>query len=136
QTGLVNGVLSEIIADTPSLDPGVFNVFTESGPHGRSAGADPVAVWRDDVEPGLARSGGYRRIGEIRATTYRGRAAADMEWLAEGDGTRVRTFGRGFLLGDGRSFSLRWTAPAGDWDDTANERALAAFLGTFREEAP
>ncbi|MEV4045064.1 aldehyde dehydrogenase family protein, partial [Streptomyces sp. NPDC049744] len=31
QTGLVNGVLSEIIADTPSLDPGVFNVFTESG---------------------------------------------------------------------------------------------------------
>ncbi|MER8073410.1 aldehyde dehydrogenase family protein [Streptomyces sp. NPDC094034] len=31
QTGLVNGLLSEIIADTPSLDPGVFNVFTESG---------------------------------------------------------------------------------------------------------
>ncbi|WP_432182942.1 serine/threonine protein kinase [Streptomyces tendae] len=102
--------------------------------YSRSAGADPVAVWRDDVEPGLARSDGYRRIGEIRATTYRGRAAADMEWLARDDGSRVRTFGRGFLLGGGRSFSLRWTTPAGDWDDTANERALAAFLGTFRED--
>ncbi|MEU1875219.1 protein kinase [Streptomyces sp. NPDC019793] len=130
--------------DTSRVPGGAYRVvFGASGDprtltvtHGRSAGTDPVAVWRDDVEPGLARSGGYRRIGEIRATTYRGRAAADMEWLAEGDGTRVRTFGRGFLLGDGHSFSLRWTTPAGDWDDTANERALAAFLGTFREEAP
>lgn len=97
------------------------------------AGADPVAVWREDVEPGLERSGDYRRIGAIRATTYRGREAADMEWVARDDGARLRTFGRGFLLGDGRSFSLRWTTPAADWDDTANERALAAFLGTFRE---
>ncbi|MFE2462207.1 serine/threonine-protein kinase [Streptomyces sp. NPDC059402] len=101
--------------------------------YSRRAGDDPVAVWRDDVEPGLARSGGYRRIGDIRATTYRGREAADMEWLARDDGARVRTFGRGFLLGGGRSFSLRWTTPAGDWGDTGNERALAAFLGTFRE---
>ncbi|MFB7084435.1 serine/threonine protein kinase [Streptomyces sp. NPDC056296] len=99
------------------------------------AGADPVAVWREDVEPGLERSGDYRRIGEIRATTYRGREAADMEWVARDDGTRVRTFGRGFLLGGGRSFSLRWTTPAGDWDDTANEQALDAFLKTFREDS-
>ncbi|MFH8976958.1 serine/threonine protein kinase [Streptomyces sp. NPDC017890] len=97
------------------------------------AGADPVAVWRDDVEPGLERSGEYRRIGEIRATTYRGQEAADMEWVAQDGGARLRTFGRGFLLGGGRSFSLRWTAPADDWDDTVNERALAAFLKTFRE---
>lgn len=103
--------------------------------YSRRAGADPVVVWRDDVEPGLARSDGYRRIGEIRSTTYRGRAAADMEWLVRDDGTRLRTFGRGFLLGGGRSFSLRWTTPAGDWDDSANERALAAFLGTFRDGA-
>ncbi|WND39313.1 serine/threonine-protein kinase [Streptomyces sp. BB1-1-1] len=99
------------------------------------AGEDPVAVWRDDVEPGLERSGDYRRIGEIRATTYRGREAADMEWVARDDDTRVRTFGRGFLLGGGRSFSLRWTTPADDWDDSANEQALTAFLGTFREDA-
>ncbi|MFJ8145640.1 serine/threonine-protein kinase [Streptomyces sp. NPDC096048] len=99
------------------------------------AGADPVAVWRDDVEPGLERSGDYRRIGGIRATTYRGREAADMEWVARDDGTRVRTFGRGFLLGGGRSFSLRWTTPAGDWDAMANEQALAAFLKTFREDS-
>ncbi|MEU5740578.1 serine/threonine-protein kinase [Streptomyces tendae] len=127
--------------DTARVPDGAYRVvFGASGDprtlavtYSRSAGADPVAVWRDDVEPGLARSDGYRRIGEIRATTYRGRAAADMEWLALDDGSRVRTFGRGFLLGGGRSFSLRWTTPAGDWDDPANERALAAFLGTFRE---
>lgn len=130
--------------DTSRVPGGAYRVvFGASGDprtlavtYSRSAGADPVAVWRDDVEPGLARSDGYRRIGEIRATTYRGREAADMEWLARDDGARVRTFGRGFLLGGGRSFSLRWTTPAGDWGDTANERALAAFLGTFREDVP
>ncbi|MFI1754038.1 serine/threonine-protein kinase [Streptomyces sp. NPDC020571] len=129
--------------DTSRVPDGAYRVvFGASGDprtlavtYSRSAGTDPVAVWRDDVEPGLARSDDYRRIGEIRATTYRGRAAADMEWLAGDDGTRVHTFGRGFLLGGGRSFSLRWTTPAGDWDDTANERALAAFLATFREDA-
>ncbi|MFJ1661293.1 serine/threonine-protein kinase [Streptomyces anthocyanicus] len=129
--------------DTASAPGGAYRVvFGASGDrrtlavtYSRRAGADPVVVWRDDVEPGLARSDGYRRIGEIRATTYRGRAAADMEWLVRDDGTRLRTFGRGFLLGGGRSFSLRWTTPAGDWDDSANERALAAFLGTFRDGA-
>ncbi|MFJ6074586.1 serine/threonine-protein kinase [Streptomyces sp. NPDC093065] len=129
--------------DTARVAGGAYRVvFGASGDprtlavtYSRRAGDDPVAVWRDDVEPGLERSGGYRRIGDIRATTYRGREAADMEWLARGDGTRIRTFGRGFLLGGGRSFSLRWTTPAGDWDDSANERALAAFLGTFREGA-
>ncbi|MBC2905678.1 protein kinase domain-containing protein [Streptomyces cupreus] len=95
-------------------------------------GPDPVAVWRD-VEPGLKQGGDYRRIGEIRATTYRGRNAAEMEWLADADGTRVRTFGRGYLLGGGRGYSLRWTAPAADWDDADNREALAAALRTFKE---
>ncbi|WP_432748070.1 aldehyde dehydrogenase family protein [Streptomyces sp. JH002] len=45
QTGPVNGVLSEIIADTSSLEPGVFNVFTESG----NAGA-PEFVSSPDVD--------------------------------------------------------------------------------------
>ncbi|MFD6187989.1 serine/threonine-protein kinase [Streptomyces sp. NPDC060275] len=128
--------------DTSSAPGGAYRVvFGATGDprtlavtYSRRAGTDPVAVWRDDVEPGLARSDGYRRVGEIRATTYRGREAADMEWLVRDDGTRVRTFGRGFLLGGGRSFSLRWTTPAGDWDDSANERALAVFLKTFRED--
>ncbi|MEV8123668.1 serine/threonine-protein kinase [Streptomyces sp. NPDC085944] len=127
--------------DTARVPDGAYRVvFGASGDprtlavtYSRRAGDDPVAVWRDDVEPGLARSGDYRRIGDISATTYRGREAADMEWLARDDGARVRTFGRGFLLGGGRSFSLRWTTPAGDWGDTENERALAAVLGTFRE---
>ncbi|MFI6936270.1 serine/threonine protein kinase [Streptomyces sp. NPDC050287] len=97
-------------------------------------GPDPVAVWRDDVEPNLKQEDSdYRRIGEIRATTYQGRKAADMEWLADdSDGTLVRTFGRGFLIGEGRSFSLRWTTPAADWNDSANQEALDTFLRTFR----
>ncbi|MEU8651903.1 serine/threonine-protein kinase [Streptomyces sp. NPDC048737] len=95
-------------------------------------GPDPVAVWREDVEPGLRKAGGFERIGAIEATTYQGYEAADMEWLVDVDGTRVRTFGRGFLLGGHRGFSLRWTTPAADWDATANRRALDAFLTTFR----
>ncbi|MFH8662478.1 serine/threonine protein kinase [Streptomyces afghaniensis] len=95
-------------------------------------GPDPVAVWRDEVEPSLERSGDYRRIGEIRATTYQGREAADMEWTADVDGTRLHTFGRGFLLGEGRSFSLRWTTPDADWEDETNQQALRTFLKTFR----
>ncbi|WP_079189133.1 serine/threonine protein kinase, partial [Streptomyces kebangsaanensis] len=63
------------------------------------AGPDPVVVWRDDVEPSLERQGAYRRIGDIRATTYQGLRAADMEWLSGTGNGRVRTFGRGFLLG-------------------------------------
>ncbi|MGC0208923.1 serine/threonine protein kinase [Streptomyces levis] len=95
-------------------------------------GPDPVAVWRDEVEPNLRRSGDYERIGEIRATTYQGREAADMEWTADDGGTRVHTFGRGFLLGGGRSFSLRWTTPDADWKDEANSQALRTVLATFR----
>jgi serine/threonine protein kinase len=96
------------------------------------AGPDPVAVWRDDVEPVLKQTAGFKRIGDIEATTYQGYKAADMEWLSDVDGTQVQTFGRGFLIGGGRSFSMRWTTPAADWDDTANRQALNTFLKTFR----
>ncbi|MEV3973139.1 protein kinase [Streptomyces sp. NPDC050698] len=114
-------------------------VFGAAGDHRTLAvtfsarvGPDPVAVWRDDVEPHLKREDGYDRIGTIRATTYQGREAADMEWTAVVDGTRVHTYGRGFLLGGGRGFSLRWTTPDAEWDDTANQEALRAFFRTFR----
>ncbi|MES9525600.1 serine/threonine-protein kinase [Streptomyces capoamus] len=95
-------------------------------------GPDPVAVWRDDVEPGLARLPGYHRVGSVRAVTYQGHRAADLEWLAGSGNTRTHTFGRGFLLGGTRGFSLRFTAPAARWDDTADRLALKTFLGTFR----
>ncbi|CAL9646154.1 serine/threonine-protein kinase [Streptomyces sp. Tu 3180] len=95
-------------------------------------GSDAVAVWRDDVEPRLERSGGYERIGSIRARTYQGREAADMEWYAEAGGSRVRTFGRGLLLGGGRGFSLRWTTPAAGWEEPASREALRTVLRTFR----
>lgn len=95
-------------------------------------GPDPVAVWRDDVQPGLEAQGDFERIGEIEATTFRGFKAADMQWLSEKDGTRVRTFGRGFLIEDHRGFSLRWTAPEADWDDPDNREALEVVLRTFK----
>ncbi|MGW2788265.1 serine/threonine protein kinase, partial [Streptomyces populi] len=94
----------------------------------------PVAVWRDDVEPSLQQEEGYRRIGAIQATTYQGYRAADMEWAVVDDGTPLRTFGQGLLLGGGRSFSLRWTTPAADWDRKANRQALETFLRTFRPD--
>ncbi|WP_199821895.1 serine/threonine-protein kinase [Streptomyces sp. XY152] len=104
--------------------------------YGTRVGSDAVAVWRDDVEPRLERSeDGYERVGGIRATTYQGREAADMEWYATVDGTRVRTFGRGFLLGGGRGFSLRWTTPAADREEPASREALRTFLRTFRPAA-
>ncbi|MFG2352278.1 protein kinase [Streptomyces sp. NPDC048521] len=96
-------------------------------------GPDPVAVWRDDVEPGLSRLPGYRRVGDVRATTYQGHEAADIEWLAGSGEERVHTFGRGFLLGGRRGFSLRFTTPAATWGDAANRLALKTFLQTFRE---
>ncbi|MFF7132089.1 serine/threonine protein kinase [Streptomyces sp. SAI-126] len=99
--------------------------------YSKAVGDDAVAVWRDDVEPGLRDNPGYERLGDIRATTYQGREAADMQWVEEVDGTRVRTFGRGFLIGGGRGYSLRWTTPAADWADTANRQALDTFLSTL-----
>ncbi|MFJ3670975.1 serine/threonine protein kinase [Streptomyces sp. NPDC090106] len=98
--------------------------------------AGPVAVWRDDVEPGLKESADYRRLGAIRSTTYQGNEAADMEWLDTVDGTRVHTLGRGFLLGDGIGYSLRWTTPAAEWNDTANQETLTTILRTFRVPSP
>ncbi|MFE6823164.1 serine/threonine protein kinase [Streptomyces sp. NPDC057690] len=100
--------------------------------YSESAGPDPVAVWREDVEPNLKKDDGFRRLGAIEATTYQGYKAADMEWLVDVDGAPVRTFGRGFLLGGQRSFSLRWTTPAADWGKGANREALDTFLRTFR----
>lgn len=98
----------------------------------KAVGTDPVAVWRDDVEPDLKDHPGFERLGDIRATTYQGHKAADMQWIEQVDGTRVRTFGRGFLIGDGRGYSLRWTTPAADWSDAANQKALDTFLSTLR----
>jgi len=45
QTGLVNGLLSELVAATPSLPPGVLNIFTESANEGA-----PLLVSSPDVD--------------------------------------------------------------------------------------
>ncbi|MGW7243347.1 serine/threonine protein kinase [Streptomyces sp. NPDC054804] len=123
------------VAYRVTFGPGGDDPHTLAVTHSTQAGPDPVAVWRDDVEPQLQQLDGYRRIGRIKATTYQGYKAADMEWLSGTGADQVRTFGRGFLLGGGRSFSLRITAPAATWDDAANTLALKTFLATFRPSA-
>lgn len=100
--------------------------------YSEALGPDPVAVWRDDVQPLLEQQAGFERIGDIEATTYQGYEAADMQWLSEKDGTHVRTLGRGFLIGDHRGYSLRWTTPEDDWDDPDNREALDVVLRTFK----
>ncbi|WP_339133373.1 serine/threonine protein kinase [Streptomyces sp. f51] len=95
-------------------------------------GPDPVAVW-SALEPNLrAVSTGYERVGAIQPVTYRGLKGADMEWYSVSGGVRMRTLGRGFLIGGHRGFSLRWTTPADDWDSAANRRALKVFFDSFR----
>ncbi|MCG7209683.1 serine/threonine protein kinase [Streptomyces arenae] len=115
-----------------TFGPGGDDPRTLAVTYSTQAGPDPVAVWRQDVEPQLERLDGYQRIGEITATTYQGYRAADMEWLSGTGADRLHTFGRGFLLGGGRSYSLRITAPAADWNDTADQLATKTFLTTFR----
>ncbi|MFJ8794439.1 serine/threonine protein kinase [Streptomyces sp. NPDC102462] len=112
--------------------PGGSDPRTLAVTYSRRLGPDPVAVWRDDVQPGLERAGGFRRIGAIRATTYQGYEAADMEWLSGTGRDRVRTFGRGFLLGGHHGYSLRFTTAAGAWDAADSRSALDTFLRTFR----
>jgi serine/threonine protein kinase len=95
-------------------------------------GPDPVAVW-SAKEPNLrAVITGYERVGAIRPVTYRGMKGADMEWYSVVGGVRMRTLGRGFLIGGNRGFSLRWTTPADDWDTAANRQALKVFFDSFR----
>ncbi|MGW3952038.1 serine/threonine-protein kinase [Streptomyces sp. NPDC004752] len=112
--------------------PGGSDPRTLSVTYSERLGPDPVAVWRDDVQPGLERLGGFRRIGTIRATTYQGYEAADMEWLSGTGSERLRTFGRGFLIGGHRGYSLRFTTADGAWDSADSRSALDTFLRTFR----
>ncbi|WP_217552015.1 serine/threonine-protein kinase [Streptomyces sp. GbtcB6] len=123
------------VAYRVTFGPGGDDLRTLAVTYSTQASPDPVAIWRDDVEPGLEKLDGYQRIGEIKATTYQGHKAADMEWLSGTGADRVHTFGRGFLLGGGRSFSLRITTSAAAWDDAADKLAMKTFLETFRGSA-
>ncbi|WP_432587945.1 serine/threonine protein kinase [Streptomyces sp. HD1123-B1] len=94
---------------------------------------DPVEVWKSLV-PSLEKlTPGFQRIDEIRRVDYRDWKAADMTWSSAVGGDPFRTFGRGFLVGGGRGFSIRWTTPADEADSTENERALGIFLKSFAE---
>ncbi|CAL9355917.1 hypothetical protein SUDANB96_00566 [Streptomyces sp. enrichment culture] len=124
-TTRVADLASRVVLGAPG-DPRTLTVT-----HSERVGPDPVAVWRG-VEQQLRTAGGFRRIGAIAPRTYQGREAADMQWLSTAPGSRLRTFGRGVLLGGGRGYSLRWTTPAAAWDSAGNRAALAAVLRTFR----
>ncbi|MFJ3307132.1 serine/threonine protein kinase [Streptomyces sp. NPDC086549] len=115
-----------------TFGPGGDDPRTLAVTYSEDAGPDPVAVWRDDVQPNLARQDGFQRIGAIKATTYQGYKGADMEWFSGSGSARLRTFGRGFLIGGHHSFSLRFTTPADAWDTAADRLALKTFLQTFR----
>ncbi|MET7881625.1 protein kinase [Streptomyces avermitilis] len=96
-------------------------------------GTDPVSIW-ETLDLSLRQTvAGYERIGDIKTVDYHGREGADMEWLSEVDGVRERTFGRGYLIAAHTGFSLRWTAPADDWNTDANQQALDTVLRTFRD---
>ncbi|MFF1451205.1 serine/threonine protein kinase [Streptomyces sp. NPDC058274] len=97
-------------------------------------GPDPVEVWQD-LEPALREAtDGFERIGDVHSVDYRGLDAADMEWFSDVDGVRERTQGRGFIIEPGRGYSFRWTTPAKDWNDSANEQALDVFFRSFEDE--
>ncbi|MGW7404728.1 serine/threonine protein kinase [Streptomyces sp. NPDC054833] len=115
-----------------TFGPGGGDPRTLAVTYSSQVGPDPVAIWRDEVQPALRRTDGFQRIGDIEATTYQGYKGADMEWFSGSGGDRVRTFGRGFLIGGGHSYSLRFTAPASAWNTTADRLALKTILGTFR----
>ncbi|MEU9365892.1 serine/threonine-protein kinase [Streptomyces avermitilis] len=96
-------------------------------------GTDPVSIW-ETLDRSLRQTvAGYKRIGDIKTVDYHGREGADMEWLAEVDGVQERTFGRGYLIAARTGFSLRWTAPADDWNTATNQQALDTVLRTFRD---
>ncbi|WP_405922764.1 serine/threonine protein kinase [Streptomyces sp. NBC_00035] len=124
-----------------SADPSYRVTFGASGDprtlavtYSTRLGPDPVEIWAA-LEPSLrSESTDYDRVGDIRAVDYHGFKGADMEWISVSDGVRERTLGRGFLIGDSRGFSLRWTTPADDWDDSANQEALDVFFQSFQPE--
>ncbi|MFD5494397.1 serine/threonine protein kinase, partial [Streptomyces sp. NPDC127091] len=87
---------------------------------------------RHPLDPPLCRTPSHAATAPRRATPNQGHEPAPRAGRRAAGGPRVRTFGRGFLLGGGRGFSLRWTTPAADWEEAENQEALRTFLRTFR----
>ncbi|MFI0780008.1 serine/threonine protein kinase [Streptomyces sp. NPDC021212] len=98
---------------------------------GKGPEQDPVEGWKRLIPTIEKIYPGFQRIDDIRRVDYRGWKAADMEWSTAVGKDRLRTFGRGFLVGGGRGFSIRWTTPAHDWNAKENKQALGIFLGSF-----
>ncbi|MEU8824128.1 serine/threonine protein kinase [Streptomyces sp. NPDC048636] len=94
---------------------------------------DPVEVW-ESLVPSLEKySPGFQRVDDIRRVEYRDWKAADMIWSSAVGDDSFLTFGRGFLVGGGRGFSIRWTVPADDTASPENQKALNTFLTSFEE---
>ncbi|MGW2325341.1 protein kinase domain-containing protein [Streptomyces sp. NPDC001700] len=100
---------------------------------GKGPEEDPVEGWRRLIPTIEKIYPGFQRIDDIRPVDYRDWKAADMEWSTAVGQDRLRTFGRGFLVGGGRGFSIRWTTPAHDWNAKENKQALGIFLSSFEK---
>jgi hypothetical protein len=100
---------------------------------GKGPEQDPVEGWKRLVPTIEKLYPGFQRIDGIRRVDYRGWKAADMEWSTAVGKDRLRTLGRGFLVGGGRGFSIRWTTPAHDWNASENKQALRIFLSSFEQ---
>lgn len=100
---------------------------------GKGPEEDPVDGWRRLIPTIEKLYPGFQRIDDIRRVDYRDWEAADMEWSTAVGQDRLRTFGRGFLVGGGRGFSIRWTTPAHDWNAKENKQALGVFLSSFEK---
>lgn len=100
---------------------------------GKGPEQDPVDGWKRLIPTIEKLYPGFQRIDDIRRVDYRGWKAADMEWTTAVGKDHLRTFGRGFLVGGGRGFSIRWTTPADDWKAKENKQALAIFLSSFEQ---
>lgn len=102
---------------------------------GKGPESDPVDGWQRLVPSLQKLSPGFQRVDDIRRVDYRGWKAADIEWSSAVGSDQFRTFGRGFLVGGGRGFTIRWTTPADVWNSAENKRALDIFLTSFEETA-
>jgi len=102
---------------------------------GKGPEEDPVEGWRRLIPTIEKLYPGFQRIDDIRRVDYRDWKAADMEWSTAVGSDRLRTFGRGFLVGGGRGFSIRWTTPAHDWNAKENKQALGIFLSSFEKKS-
>ncbi|MEU9885684.1 protein kinase [Sphaerisporangium sp. NPDC051011] len=97
----------------------------------RWADADPLAALRTVERQSLAegRLPGYGLVS-LRSLTYKGRPAADWEFIWRMDSGVAHVLDRAFTSGDGRHFAMYLHIPAAQWQ--AQSAYFDAFARSFR----